>query len=326
MGKTTKIEWCDSTVNPSMGCNGCELWNRKEGVLHCYAGTLTDRYGGKNSGFPKVFEEPAAFRGRVDEALKWPDLTGTDRKDKPWLNGLPRLVFVGDMGDTFTETLWNSAAYQDWIMGEFSLMASSPHQWLVLTKRPKHLAELSQMMDGLPENIWPGTTVTQQSNADWRVPQLLEVRGGGVKWLSCEPLLGELHLHQYLASEVHHHRDNDVTNRDVLTAVNSIGCSYVDWIIGGGESGIDARECNLDHLESLASQCSTAGIPYFNKQLGAKPIVFDDGGITGNETYAPYKCKDKSGKNWAEWPDAIKIREVPQRCHTDPNVDRSVSQ
>ena len=24
--KDTKIQWCDSTVNPVMGCQGCELW------------------------------------------------------------------------------------------------------------------------------------------------------------------------------------------------------------------------------------------------------------------------------------------------------------
>ena len=26
MSKQTKIQWCNSTVNPVMGCNGCELW------------------------------------------------------------------------------------------------------------------------------------------------------------------------------------------------------------------------------------------------------------------------------------------------------------
>jgi hypothetical protein len=26
MAKSTPIQWCDSTVNPVMGCEGCELW------------------------------------------------------------------------------------------------------------------------------------------------------------------------------------------------------------------------------------------------------------------------------------------------------------
>ncbi len=28
MGLKTNIEWCDSTVNPTTGCDGCELWGR----------------------------------------------------------------------------------------------------------------------------------------------------------------------------------------------------------------------------------------------------------------------------------------------------------
>ena len=26
MANKTPIQWCDSTVNPAMGCDGCELW------------------------------------------------------------------------------------------------------------------------------------------------------------------------------------------------------------------------------------------------------------------------------------------------------------
>ena len=26
MSVKTKIQWCDSTVNPTMGCDGCEIW------------------------------------------------------------------------------------------------------------------------------------------------------------------------------------------------------------------------------------------------------------------------------------------------------------
>ena len=24
--KNTPIQWCDATINPAMGCDGCELW------------------------------------------------------------------------------------------------------------------------------------------------------------------------------------------------------------------------------------------------------------------------------------------------------------
>jgi len=40
--KETKIEWCDSTVNPTdFQCCGCELWNKN--TRDCYAGRFAER-------------------------------------------------------------------------------------------------------------------------------------------------------------------------------------------------------------------------------------------------------------------------------------------
>ena len=44
MSRDTKIQWCDSTCNPTMGCDGCELWNKQR--KSCYAGVLHTRFGG----------------------------------------------------------------------------------------------------------------------------------------------------------------------------------------------------------------------------------------------------------------------------------------
>lgn len=38
MGQKTNIEWCDSTINGTSGCDGCELWNNQ--TRTCYAGNL----------------------------------------------------------------------------------------------------------------------------------------------------------------------------------------------------------------------------------------------------------------------------------------------
>ena len=53
----------------------------------CYAGTLHVRFGGTSSGYAESFEDVTLFPGRMQEATCWPDLSGTDRPDKPWLNG-----------------------------------------------------------------------------------------------------------------------------------------------------------------------------------------------------------------------------------------------
>jgi hypothetical protein len=99
MAAQTDIQWCDSTGNIQMGCEGCELVKGKnKNNPKCYAKVMTDRYGGKNIGFPAVFEHPKLFLHRLPKIINWPDLTGKDRPDKPWLNGMPRVVFLNDMG------------------------------------------------------------------------------------------------------------------------------------------------------------------------------------------------------------------------------------
>lgn len=47
MSANTTIQWCDSTVNPVQGCDGCELWaaNRRS----CYAGRIHSRFAGKSA-------------------------------------------------------------------------------------------------------------------------------------------------------------------------------------------------------------------------------------------------------------------------------------
>jgi len=59
MSISTKIQWCDSTCNPTMGCEGCELWTPT--VKKCYAGTLHVRFGGASSGYAKSFEDVTLF-------------------------------------------------------------------------------------------------------------------------------------------------------------------------------------------------------------------------------------------------------------------------
>src|ERR1700693_4251242 len=121
MAIRTFIEWCDSTLNLEMGCNGCELWNPNAGILHCYAGMETNRRKG-GRGWPEAFDQPRMFLERLPAALKWPDLTNQLRTDKPWLDNLPRIIFVNDMGDSFTESL-----PLDWLAPVLEPMAASPH-------------------------------------------------------------------------------------------------------------------------------------------------------------------------------------------------------
>lgn len=167
--KKTKIQWCHSTVNPVMGCAGCELWpgraqivgaikevlpvdntapstiisaavqaavngrpmsgvysNRKaiadqiqitlglsgdnrqalldaiRSKAKCYAGLLGTMRAG-HAGYADTFELPKPYPGRTAMAAGWGTPTADEIADKPWLTGLPRLIFVSDMGDALSK-------------------------------------------------------------------------------------------------------------------------------------------------------------------------------------------------------------------------------
>jgi len=231
MGQHTDIGWCDDTVNGEMGCDGCEL--SAEGS--CYAEELTNRRAGQ-TGWPAAFNQPTVFPGRIAEATRWRDLTGTRRPDKPWLNGLPRVIFLDDMGDTFTESL-----SLDWLAPELPIIAASPHQWLLLTKRPQRLAAFARQHP-LPRNIWVGTSTLERAMLG-RVKPLLDT-AATIHFLSLEPLWGPLDLAPVLAT------------------------GPLDWVIVGGQSGRNYQHHTmaLEWAEAIVADCLAFNLPIFIKQ------------------------------------------------------------
>ncbi len=220
-----------------MGCDGCELWNKTTKL--CYAGKTTEPKSGL-PGWPKSFDEPMIFPDRLPPALKWKDLTGTDRLEKPWLNGLPRIIFLNDMGDTFSKKL-----PEDWFAEFLPAIASSAHRFLVLTKRPSLFARFAAR-NPLPENVWLGTSVTSDATLK-RVEQLAEIETGGPKFVSAEPLL-----------------DCPVWDRS-----EALKRGDVKWMIFGGVSGADAPFCDPGWIQYGVNFCSDFGIKTFVKQLGS---------------------------------------------------------
>lgn len=239
MGKGTQIEWADDTVNAEMGCDGCELWDPKRSIRICYAGRQTERMllRGPRDGWPPAFEHPTIFPGRIAEAARWKDLTGITRPEKPWLNGLPRVIFLNDMGDTFTASL-----PLDWLAAELPTMAASPHLWLILTKRADRLRQFS-LRHELPPNVWAGVSVT--SAQDQRLRYLMETRAA-VRFISYEPVLGPVDLSPYVGE--------------------------LNWVILGGESGPEYQPMELSWLRSVVEQWRAAGVRVFVKQdSGRRP-------------------------------------------------------
>jgi protein gp37 len=280
MSITTKIQWCDSTCNPTMGCEGSELWNPKTGERACYAGALHLRYGGASKGYSPTFDEVTYWPGRMAAAAKWRDLTGASRPDKPWLDGLPRLIFVSDMSDALSAVV-PFGFLEEEVIGNVTSTDGRRHHWLWLTKRPDRMAEFSALLRSKgvrwPENLWAGTSITTQPTTS-RVKHLLRVGDEStIRFLSVEPQRGKLDLGAWLPR--------------------------LDWVIQGGESGRGALPFHLEWAPDLIRQCQEAGVTFFLKQLGS--AVFSKG--------QRLRFRDGHAGDWSEWPDEIRVRQMPRR-------------
>ena len=110
--------------------------------LHLRRGkNIAKPYKTPNSGFAPQFEEVTKFSGRMSEAARLPDLFMKVRADKPWLNGLPRTLFVSDMADALSEEI-----DFEYLRKEIVDVAASSHGrqhiWLWLTKMPRRMPPL----------------------------------------------------------------------------------------------------------------------------------------------------------------------------------------
>lgn len=260
MGQTTGIEWCDSTLNLEIGCDGCELWNPKVGEKTCYAGQIVERYGGHSKGYPESFDKPALFPKRLDEAERWKDLTGTERPDKPWLNGMPRTIFLDDMGDTFTESL---PLY--WLAEHLPRLAAMPAIIILLTKRANRMLEFSKTHP-FPKNFWLLVSVTSAANYN-RIEQLMQVDGGSVKGISYEPAWGPIDIEKWLCDGHPSQADIELSNPRCFHNIRH-GIPRLQWIISGGSSGTTAKPAHPKWFRDIRDVCVENGVAYFHKQNG----------------------------------------------------------
>ena len=204
----------------------------------------------------------------------------------------------------------NSLTMHDVRRRLFALIDATPNlDWLLLTKRPENiikfwghppgtpsnipedtdLTKISPLKLGYRPNVWIGTTVENQPQADKRIPGLLKCRDlSPCLFLSCEPLLGPVGVSKYLGecfecefcgivdgatafngqvNESVCPHCHDTFDEDFVSTVTGTE-SLIDWVIAGGESGPNARPSHPDWFRGLRDQCAAAGVPFHFKQWG----------------------------------------------------------
>ncbi len=281
-----------------------------------------------------------------------------DRLLEPMKWRKPRRVFVNSMSDLFHESV-----PFEFIDKVFAVMALCPqHTFQILTKRPERMAEYLNTGDRMDRkiwqamvditgqefceqhepgtwprpNVWLGTSVEDQDRADERIPHLFNCPAA-VRFLSCEPLLGPLNLRRGIYE---------------MPGLGMRGTSLerIQWVIAGGESGANARLCDVAWIRSIVAQCKSAGVPVFVKQLGAVvddsdsavgwfrcpkcrklrddydvlgldtgdcqchacgKIVKIDDNLQKYDRNGAIKLLDRKGGDPAEWPEDLRVRVFP---------------
>ncbi|MBS0661364.1 MAG: phage Gp37/Gp68 family protein [Verrucomicrobia bacterium] len=309
--KDSRIEWCDHTFNPWVGCAKVS-----PGCLNCYAERRDIRLAGGHwgKGAPRQLTSDANWR----QPMRWNDAIATAHEQWAWerdhafVAGAPfdkpepgrARVFCASLADWLDDEV-----PVEWLARLLGLIAQTPNiDWLLLTKRPEnfdgrlgevvsflesggagqvmgHLAKRADLgrwicrwlSDAPPANVWVGTTVEDQARANERIPHLLRIPAK-VRFLSCEPLLGPVDL-----------------NEIDVSALDGVVGGPLNWVICGGESGPGARPMHPDWARSLRDQCAAAGVPFFFKQWGEWGPGFDE------EKRVDLTGGTETGKNAQTW-------------------------
>lgn len=209
----SKIEWTEKTWNIITGCT-----KYSEGCTNCYAEKMTKRLAAMGQkkyakGFNKVVFHHEELSRKFGKK--------------------PKIIFVNSMSDTFHKDITDGEINQILFMSRFN-NNNKEHTFQILTKRSERLSNFNFF-----DNIWLGVTV-EHSDYKHRIDDLRKTNAT-VKFLSCEPLLGDL---------------------------GELDLTGIDWVICGGESGHNARPMHPDWVRNIQRQCQEQNVPFFFKQWG----------------------------------------------------------
>jgi protein gp37 len=237
--------------------------------------------------------------------------------------GQRRRVFAFSLADVFEDR----RDLDPWRADLWRLIEATPNlDWLLLTKRYDCIARMlpAAWLAAPRPNVWLGVTAENQRRAEERIPALLKVPAV-VRWISAEPLLGPIDFRPWMRERCSIMRGGSMeesTGRasyirpaghaDLVEAVGMIragtapaywlnphGAPLLHWVIVGGESGANARRMDPGWALDILRQCRAAGVAYHFKQKGA---------VLSREL----GCKDKAGKDPAEWPADFRVQEFPR--------------
>ena len=211
----TKIEWADYTWNPIKGLCPVGCW-------YCYARKLYKRF---------KWDEKIQFM-----AIK----TGSEYLmgyyNTPAILRKPSRIFICSTMEIFHPMI--PKEWRDEIFRRINLFPQ--HTFIILTKRP---ARIDRPM---PDNVWLGVTVTGKLGDDGIRSLCLSDHGARIKFVSFEPLLGDVAMKGW-----------------------STFPDYIDklsWVIIGRLTGHGhVHDPSRANIKRIVDECRAANIPVFLK-------------------------------------------------------------
>lgn len=347
--KNTLIQWCDSTINPVMGCDGCELWPSANKVVHELA-TFAARCGCAPDAARRIIkgvvgghelshllrhhrEISQDFSNQLcgDDRLAT-GLSQTIEKYAACYAGQIHRAKAGRPG--FADHFEQPKLFHDRMAVAAGWSAPSPTDradkpWL---KGARRLIFVSDMGDALSANV------PFEFLRDEIINNVVSANGSRHLWLWLSKRPARMaQFAQWL-------RTLDITWPDNLVAMTTvtsqstagrvdelrkvpakfrglsceplggpikIDLTGIHWVIAGGGSDKFADPFDVDWALQLRSDCRKAGAAFFLKQLGRNPRL---NGL-------PIKLKDSHGGDWSEWPDATwRVRNIPPAFRQIPVI------
>jgi len=215
-----RIPYVDRSWSPVTGCSFNCPW--------CWAAKFSKRLAGR-AGYPADDPfRPTFHPDKLSKPLRW-------RKPQ-WV----ATCFMGDLFDPIVPAEWIGAVFE-------VARSSIRHTFLFLTKQPQRMAQeigywFTCSPYSVPVNMWLGVSITNQADADARLPQLAKLAAAGWNtWLSVEPLLGWVDLR-----------------------LDAVG-----WVVVGSQSGGQGAfgRHDLAPIRSIVTQCQEGHVRVYVKQV-----------------------------------------------------------
>jgi protein gp37 len=337
--KRTAIQWCHSTVNPVMGCHGCELWKPAAAIvpeLAAFVSSLSQGGPAIRSAVARAVGNRTTsdlYRDREAVAAALALIPGIDpfvkegvidviRRYCKCYAGMLGTMRAGHKGyaDTFENPkLFPGRMAEAASWGAPTEAESVDKPWLGEMPR---LIFISDMGDALSANvpfeyldheIIGNVTSTAGQRHIWlwlskRPDRMAEFgawlleRGG--YWPINLVAMTTVTSHRFIGRVDHLRRvpaPFKALSLEPLSGPVQLNLKRINWVIVGGGSDVLADMFFVEWALDLKEQCNHHGVAFFLKQLGRAP--FARGKVL--------ELKDPHGGDWNEWSDTWRVRQMP---------------